>query len=109
MQGLELNGLLPVPFVLHDLVKEIAGQARNDAGGIMAGLTTSPVIAGLTPPVIAGFTPPVIAGLTPPVIAGLTPSVIAGLTRNLGGAQTSANKPSLTSWQAQKIPPSTWV
>jgi hypothetical protein len=93
MQGLELNGLLPVPFVLHDLVKEIAGQACNDAGGIMAGLTTSPVIAGLTPP----------------VIAGLTPSVIAGLTRNLGGAQTSANKPSLTSWQAQKIPPSTWV
>ena len=92
MQGLDLDGLLSVPFVLHDLVKEIAGQARNDAGGIMA---------GLTPPVIAGFTPSVIAGFTPPVIAGLT--------RNLGGAQTSANKPSLTSWQAQKIPPSTWV
>jgi hypothetical protein len=65
MQGLDLDGLLSVPFVLHDLVKEIAGQARNDAGGIMAGLTTSPVIAGFTSP------------------------VIAGLTRNLGGAQAS--------------------
>ncbi|MFN9748532.1 MAG: hypothetical protein ACK541_05035 [Burkholderiales bacterium] len=39
MQGLDLDGLLPVPFVLHDLVKEIAGQARNDAGGVKPAMT----------------------------------------------------------------------
>ncbi|MFN9815490.1 MAG: hypothetical protein ACK53K_06535 [Burkholderiales bacterium] len=82
MQGLELDGLLPVPFVLHDLVKEIAGQARNDAGGIMAGLTTSPVIADFTPPVIADFTPPASLRASPlPRHCGLHPSrVIADFT-----------------------------